>query len=209
MYETHRENTRGVASRGFSTTLAKKAPQQYLRQYKENELWENYERYIKEILPVAQEAGVKMQLHPNDPPLDHQGVDRIFKSTESFRRAMKISDQSVNSGILFCVGTWAEMEGPLGEGEDISSALREFGNAGQIHQVHMRNITSPLPNFIETFPDAGYLNLHAIMDVLIEIGFNGMIVPDHVPGEGDGTTEEAFTLGYLRALIQYAEHKTT
>ena len=209
MYETHRENTRGVASRGFSTALAKKAPQQYLRQYEENELWENYERYIKEILPVAQKAGVKMQLHPNDPPLDHQGVDRIFKSTESFRRAMKISDQSVNSGILFCVGTWAEMEGPLGEGEDISSALREFGNAGQIHQVHMRNITSPLPNFIETFPDAGYLNLHAIMDVLIEIDFNGMIVPDHVPGEGDGTTEEAFTLGYLRALIQYAEHKKT
>ena len=207
MYETHRAKTRGVMSRGFSTTLAQEASQQYPRRYEEDELWANYERYIKEVLPVAQAAGVKMQLHPNDPPLDHQGVDRIFKSTAAFRRAMEISNQSANSGILFCVGTWAEMEGPTGKGEDINLALREFGTVGQIHQVHMRNITSPLPNFIETFPDAGYLNLHTIMDVLIEIGFDGMIVPDHVPGEGDGTIHEAFTLDYLRALIQYAEHK--
>ena len=134
-------------------------------------------------------------------------MDRIFKSTAAFRRAMEISNQSANSGILFCVGTWAEMAGPTGRGEDINLALREFGTVGQIHQVHMRNITPQLPNFIKTFPDAGYLNVHAIMDVLIEFGFDGMIVPDHVSEEGDGTIHEAFTLDYLRALIQYAEHK--
>ena len=74
----------------------------------------------------------------------------------------------------------------------------------------MRNITSPLPNFVETFPDGGYLNLHSIMDVLVEIGFDGMIVPDHVPGEGDNAMliNEAYTLGYLRALIQYAQHQS-
>ena len=209
MYQTHRDVTRGVPSRGFSTELANAAPQEFDRSYEEDELWENYERYIHEILPVAQAAGVKMQLHPNDPPMDHQGVARLFKSTDSFRRAMQIANQSVNSGILFCVGTWAEMTGPAGEGEDVAQALREFGTAGQVHQVHMRNITTPLPDFTETFPDDGYLNLHAIMDVLIDIGFTGMIVPDHVPGDSDNALiNEAFTLGYLRALIQYAKHKT-
>ena len=101
------------------------------------------------------------------------------------------------------------MTGESGQGEDVAAALREFGTAGQVHQVHMRNITAPLPDFVETFPDDGYLNLHAIMDVLIDIGFTGMIVPDHVPGaSGNTLINEAFTLGYLRALIQYAKHKT-
>jgi hypothetical protein len=143
---------------------------------------------------------------PNDPPMDHQGVSRLFKSTDAVRRAMAMADQSTHSGILFCVGTWAEMRGPEGRGEDVATALREFGRAGQVHQVHMRNITSPLPDFDETFPDGGYLDLFAIMDILVEIDFKGMIVPDHVPGDGDQIMmNEAYTLGYLRALIQYAQ----
>jgi mannonate dehydratase len=207
MYETHRERTRGVPTRGFSTELANAAPRQYGRDYTSEELWSNYERYLNDVLPVAKQAGVSLQLHPNDPPMDHQGVARIFKSTEAFRRAMAMADQSTHNGILFCVGTWAEMSGPSGSGEDIAAALREFGSAGQVHQVHMRNITTPLPDFAETFPDGGYLDLHAIMDALIESGFDGMIVPDHVPGDDESIlVNEAYTLGYLRALIQYAEH---
>ncbi len=209
MYETHRDETRGVATRGFSTGIAHSAPQRFDRSYTVEELWESYERFIEAVLPVAQDSGVKLQLHPNDPPLDHQGVPRIFKSTDAFRRAMQLADQSPNSGILFCVGTWAEMAGENGRGEDVAGALREFGLGGQVHQVHMRNITAPLPNFSETFPDGGYLDLHSIMDVLIDIDFQGMVVPDHVPGdEHNILVNEAYTLGYLRALIQYAEHKS-
>ena len=210
MYETHRDETRGVPTRGFSTELANAAPNTFERKFSEDELWQSYEVFIREVLPVARQANVKLQLHPNDPPMDHQGIPRIFKSTEAFQRAMAMADQSQYSGILFCVGTWAEMSGRDGQGEDVIAALREFGAGGQIHQVHMRNITSPLPNFVETFPDGGYLNLHSIMDVLIEIGFDGMIVPDHVPGEGDNAMliNEAYTLGYLRALIQYAQHQS-
>ncbi|MDA0789746.1 MAG: mannonate dehydratase [Proteobacteria bacterium] len=206
MYETHRARTRGVATRGFSTSLADQAPLQYDRSWQADELWDNYARYVSEILPVARAAGVSLQLHPNDPPMDHQGVPRLFKSTDAVRRAMAMADQSTHSGILFCVGTWAEMRGPEGRGEDVVAALREFGRAGQVHQVHMRNITSPLPDFDETFPDGGYLDLFAIMDILVEIDFKGMIVPDHVPGDGDQIMmNEAYTLGYLRALIQYAQ----
>ncbi len=208
MYETHRDETRGVPTRGFSTELAGAAPRAYERDFTEDELWANYERFIDEVLPVAEQAGVALQLHPNDPPIDHQGVPRLFKSTDAVRRAMAHAGQSPTSGILFCVGTWAEMAGSDGTGEDVPGALREFGARGQIHQVHLRNITAPLPNFAETFPDAGYLDLHEVMDVLVEVGFEGMIVPDHVPGDdAQILINEAYTLGYLRALIQYAKRK--
>ncbi len=208
MYETHRDVTRGVPTRGFSTQLAEAAPRAYERDYAESELWANYERYIAEVLPVAEQAGVALQLHPNDPPIDHQGVPRLFKSTAAVQRAMALADQSPTSGILFCVGTWAEMTGPTGAGEDVARALREFGARGQVHQVHLRNITAPLPDFAETFPDGGYLDLHEVMDVLVEVGFEGMIVPDHVPGdEAQILINEAYTLGYLRALIKYAQRK--
>ena len=89
MYETHRDKTRGVTSRGFSTAPAQEAPQQYPIRYEEDELWANYERYIKEVLPVAQAAGVKMQLHPNDPPLDHQGGIVYLKVQRHFEEQWK------------------------------------------------------------------------------------------------------------------------
>ena len=119
-----------------------------------------------------------------------------------------IASDSDNSGILFCVGTWGKMTGAEGKGEDIGAALREFGAAGHVLQVHMRNISSPLPNFSETFPDGGYLDMFEIIDALIDIGFDGMIVPDHVPGQDhEMPVNEAFTLGYLGVLIQYAERR--
>ena len=208
MYMTHRDVTRGVSTRAFDQSVVDAAPRVVERDYPADELWENYAWFMERLLPVAEEAGVKLQLHPNDPPLDHQGVARIFKSTDAFRRAMTMADNSPNSGILFCVGTWAEMHGPAGEGEDVIQALREFGARGQVLQVHLRNVSAPMPNFAETFPDDGYLDLHGVMDALVEVGFDGMIVPDHVPGEAhEKPINEAYTLGYLRALIRYAQRQ--
>ena len=162
--------------------------------------------FIKEVLPAAEDAGVRLQLHPNDPPVDHMGVAQIFKSTEAFRRAMDIADHSMYSGILFCVGCWAEMYGPDGKGEDIVQAIQEFGSRGHIYQVHFRNVSSTLPNFHETFPDNGYLNMYNIIKALGQVHFNGIIVPDHVPqcidSEAGPKTSEAYIFGYIRALIQ-------
>ena len=122
---------------------------------------------------------------------------------------MDISEHSPYSGILFCVGTWAEMFGPDGEGEDIVDAIREFGSKGYIYQVHFRNVSSPMPDFHETFPDNGYLNMYEIMKALGEVGFDGMVVPDHVPvcegSEAGPKTGEAFIFGYIRALMQAVE----
>ncbi len=92
------------------------------------------------------------------------------------------------------------MAGPEGQSEDIAAAIREFGASGHIHQVHFHNTSALLPRFHETFPDNGYVDLVAIMRALAEVGFDGVVVPDHVPG--GGWVEEAYAFGYIRALIQ-------
>jgi mannonate dehydratase len=133
-------------------------------------------------------------------------VARIFRSLQAFRRAMEISNHSPYSGLLFCVGSWAEMLGAGGKGEDVIAAIREFAGSGHIFQVHFRNISSNLPDFHETFPDNGMLDMYRVMKALGESGFNGMVVPDHVPrcggSEGGPKAAEAFIFGYIRALIQ-------
>ncbi len=121
-------------------------------------------------------------------------------STDAFHEAIGIAGGDTHAGILFCVGTFSEMTGADGKGEDIPAAIREFGASGHIHQVHFRNTSSPLPSFHETLPDNGYVDLVAVMRALTDVGFDGIVVPDHVPG--DGRIEEAYAFGYIRALIQ-------
>jgi mannonate dehydratase len=212
-YATGRTTTRNCQTRLFQLEEALKTPNAYERQYSEEEMWDNYEYFIKEVLPVAEDAGVRLQLHPNDPPVTHQGVARIFRSTDAFKRAMEISGNSAYSGILFCVGTWAEMFGTNGKGEDVVETIREFGCKGHIYQVHFRNISSSMPDFHETFPDNGYLNMYEIMKVLDEVNFDGMVVPDHVPvchgSEAGPKTGEAFIFGYIRALMQAVESESS
>jgi mannonate dehydratase len=209
VYETGKTMTRGCRTRLFELSEALKLPNAYEREYPDEEVWANYERFIKEVLPLAEDAGVRLQLHPNDPPVTHMGVARIFRSTAAFRRAMELANHSPYSGILFCVGTWAEMTGPDGKGEDVVAAIRELGARGHIFQVHFRNVSSTLPDFHEVFPDDGYLNMYRIMKALGEVGFNGMVVPDHVPeceeSEGGPKAGEAYIFGYLRALIRAVE----
>lgn len=204
-YATGRTETRGCSTRLFRLADAQALPDAYDRSYSHDELWDNYAAFIEKILPVAEEHDVRLQLHPNDPPADHQGVPRLFSSRVAFRRAMEIAGHSPHSGILFCVGCFAEMFGPDGTGEDVAAAIYEFGSRSHIFQVHFRNISAPMPDFHETFPDNGYLDMYRIMTALAQVGYDGMVVPDHVPqlDEGaDSQAGEAYILGYIRALIQ-------
>ena len=206
VYQTGTTETRGCATRQFQLADAQKRPLAAGRVYSEEEMWANYEYFIKRVLPVAEDSGVRLQLHPNDPPVDHQGVARIFRSRAAYRRAMEIAHHSPYSGLLFCAGSWAEMFGVDGKGEDVADAIREFASRGHIFQVHFRNISSNMPDFHETFPDNGYLNMYKVMKSLGESRFNGMIVPDHVPNcggsEGGPKAGEAYIFGYIRAMIQ-------
>ena len=199
-YQTGTTTSRGAVTREYRDPAAQSLPNAYPETYDDNAMWANYAYFIERVLPTARAAGVNLQLHPNDPPVNHQGVARIFRSTGAFREAIDIAGGDTHAGILFCIGTFSEMTGADGQGEDIPAAIREFGASGHIHQVHFRNTSSPLPSFHETFPDNGYVDLVKVMRALVEVGFDGIVVPDHVPG--DGRIEEAYTFGYIRALIQ-------
>ena len=114
-------------------------------------IWANYTYFMKAVLPVAEEAGVKMALHPDDPPVSKMnGVAKLFTHYDGYARAEKISAGSKNWGLTFCVGTW--LEGGSKMGKDVFEMIRDFGKRGKIFEVHFRNVSSPLPRFEETFP---------------------------------------------------------
>jgi mannonate dehydratase len=204
-FRTGTATTRGCSTRLFELAEARRMQPAYGREYGDDEVWRAYERWLERVLPVAESTGVRLQLHPNDPPVSHAGVARIFRSSAAFERAMDLAGHSPWSGVLFCVGCWAEMSGADGQGEDIRAAIRSLGGRGHIFQVHFRNIDGPLPDFRETFPDNGYVDMASLVRELAAVGFAGMIVPDHVPrpegSEATVQTAEGYVLGYIRGLM--------
>ena len=170
------------------------------REYTEDELWENYERFLRELLPVAEEAGVKMCLHPNDPPVDSLGgIPQLFRDFESFERALELVP-SDNHGLEFCLGCWSEM------GEDLERAIRRFGERDELFYVHFRDVEGTVPRFNETWIDEGNYDALKIVRLLREVGFSGMMIPDHTPHlEGDTDWDHrarAYTVGYLKGLLR-------
>jgi len=170
------------------------------REYTEAELWENYELFLEELLPVAEEHGVEMCLHPNDPPVESLGgVPQLFRNFENFKRAMEIVP-SDNHGLEFCLGCWSEM------GEDLEAAIRHFGARDELAYVHFRDVEGTVPSFHETWIDEGNYDALEIVRLLREVGFSGMMIPDHTPHlEGDSDWEHrgrAYTVGHLKALLR-------
>lgn len=211
IWSTEREATRGGASaRAFNLEKADKghwsgtyytSPLSHGRRYTEEELWENYTGFIQEVAPVAEEAGVRIGFHPDDPPgPELGGIPRcIFSSYDGYARALELAD-SPNVGICFCVGCW--LEGGPGMGKDVIESIRSFGGQNKIFKVHFRNVHAPLPHFVETFIDDGYMDMYKVMKALREINFNGVVIPDHIPTMvDDPRLGTAYTIGYMKALI--------
>jgi len=168
-------------------------------------LWENLERFLNELVPLSEECGVTLAMHPDDPPLESfQGKDRIMNSVESFERLVNLVPSPAN-GICFCQGSFAEM------GADIPATIRRLGQ--HIAYVHCRDVRGTRENFTETFHDNGPTDMVAAMRAYREINFTGPIRPDHVPqlaGEENGPPGytmlgRLFAFGYLRGLLQATE----
>jgi mannonate dehydratase len=154
--------------------------QRFEREYSADEVWDYYPYFMRAVLPVAERAHVKLALHPDDPPLPRMnGVAKLLTHYEGYRRAEQIAGPRTGWGLTFCVGTWAE--GGTQMGKDVFEMIRHFGRRGKIVDVHFRNVSVPLPHFVETFPDDGYLDLYQVMKALRAVGFHGAMVPDHVP----------------------------
>jgi D-mannonate dehydratase len=163
---------------------------------------DNYEYFLEQVLPVAEDAGVLLALHPDDPPVSPlRGIGRIFSSADGIRRALALSD-SPNHGLTFCQGTYVTM------GEDPGALAREF--AGRISFLHIRDVTGTADSFRETFHDNGPTDMVKMFETYRDIGYNGPLRSDHVPtmaGEANSRHGYAmkgnlFGIGYIKGIAE-------
>ena len=175
------------------------------RIYDIDELWQNFAYFMRAIIPVAEETGVRLALHPNDPPTDALGgIPCLINSRERYDRAFAIAG-SPALGMEFCTGCWLEGGDAFG---DMLAAIEHYLQAQRILIVHFRNVSAPLPAFTETFLDNGYFDMYQAMRALVAGGYDGTIILDHTPvfaGDyhlGAGT---AYAIAYMRALIERAK----
>jgi mannonate dehydratase len=172
----------------------------------EEQMWERITYFLERVVPVAEKAKVRLCCHPHDPamPRDtgYRGIQRVLGSVDGLKKFVDIMPSKYH-GLNFCQGTVAEM---LKEpGKEIFDVIRYFGSRGKIFNVHFRNIKGGFLNFRETFPDEGDVDMLKALRVYHEVGYDGMIMPDHAPQiEGDAGQAQAFAFafGYIQALIQ-------
>jgi len=206
------EKTRGGApARSFHQSTAKgywaskvfEPPLTHGRKFSKEEIWENYTYFIKQVVPVAEEEGIRIGIHPDDPPVPELGgVPRcIFGNYDGYVRALEIAN-SPNVGVCLCCGTWAE--GGKYMGKDVYAAVQGFARMGKLWKIHFRNITAPIPDFVETFVDDGVTDMKKLMRTLVNVDFRGILIADHVPGMVGGKTGWAYSIGYIRALYDMA-----
>ncbi|MCC6588492.1 MAG: mannonate dehydratase [Bryobacterales bacterium] len=193
-YQTGTTYTRGdIPTREFDAVKGAALPNSHGRTYTAAELWDSFSYFIRAVMPVAEQAGVRIGVHPDDPPMPMLGgIARIFNTVDGYRRAIKIAN-SPNFGICLCVGTWSE--GGASTGASPIEMIREFGPKGKLFKIHFRNVDRPLPVFKETMIEDGYTDMWGVMKALRQTGFNGAIIPDHTPGG-----QWQYTLGYMKAL---------
>ncbi|HYP07255.1 MAG TPA: mannonate dehydratase, partial [Bryobacteraceae bacterium] len=167
------------------------------------DLWARYTYFLKAVIPVAEKAGVKMAVHPNDPPPPtFRGTAQILGSIEGLKRLVDIVRSPAN-GITFDTGVTREM------GHDPAEMIRYFGKRKQINHVHFRNVITDVPRlkYTEVYLDEGQADMLAAMKAFKEVGYSNMIYPDHVP-EIPGDTQSrigwAYAVGHIKALMRAA-----
>ncbi|MBM3736956.1 MAG: hypothetical protein FJW39_14335 [Acidobacteria bacterium] len=194
-------------AKGFWNGKVYEGPLTHGRKYSKQELWDNYTYFIKQIAPVAEEAGVRIGIHPDDPPVPELGgIPRhIFGTYDGYVKALEIAN-SPAIGVCLCCGTW--MEGGKETGKDVYEAVRGFAKMGKLWKIHFRNVTAPIPYFVETYIDNGYTDMWKLMKTLVEVDFRGNLIADHVPEMAGGRHAGwSYSMGYIRALHKAAGGK--
>jgi mannonate dehydratase len=167
--------------------------------------WERITYFLTRVVPVAEEYKVRLACHPQDPGMPRgrgwRGVETVLGSVDGLKRFVSIKESPYH-GLNFCQGTVSEMLAK--PGKEIFDVIRFFGERRKIFNVHFRNIAGGFLNFRETFIDDGDVDMLRAMRVYKEIGYDGMMMPDHVPaveGDTDRLQGFAFAFGYIKALI--------
>ncbi len=203
------DSTRGRGGAEYSTFVFDKAKQEppltEAGPVDADRYWERITYFLERVVPVAQEYKVRLACHPQDPGMPRgkgfRGVETVLGSVEGLKKFVSIKENPYH-GLNFCQGTVAEMlQKP---GEEIFDVIRYFGSRKKIFNVHFRNIRGGFLSFQETFIDDGDVDMLKAMRVYKEVGFDGMMMPDHVPKiQGDANSYQgfAFAFGYIKALI--------
>lgn len=208
--------SKGISLPGWDSSYKPEELRALLDEYAsvgEEKLWENLAYFLKAIIPVAEEVGIKMAIHPDDPPRPIFGLPRIVKNRDDLARLIQIVDTPAN-GLTLCSGS-------LGAGPEnnVEALVREFGGMGRIHFAHLRNVKiTPQGDFEETAhrSDCGSLDMAAIVKAYYDVGFTGYVRPDHgrmIWGEtgkpGYGLYDRALGAVYLNGLWEACEKFTT
>ena len=197
----------GALVTGYDHSQMLNAPLTEYGEVSEEQLWENLRYFLKKVIPVAEAAGVKLAMHPDDPPLSPmRGLGRIMRSVENFQRLLDLVPSPMN-GITLCQGNFTLMT------DDLPTVIRQF--ADKVFFVHMRDVAGVPEKFQETFHDAGKTDMVACMRAYRDIGFSGVLRPDHVPTMAGDDNEHAgyssigrlFAIGYLKGIreVVYGE----
>ena len=191
----------GALATAFDYEEAKAMPFTHGREYFEDEMWQNLEYWINIITPIAEEEGIRLGIHPCDPPVEKLGgIPQLLRSFDSYKRLIEIVDSPSNA-IEFCQGTFSEMEG-----DDIYEMIRYFGEREKILYVHFRNVSGQVPKFHEEFVNTGYVDMYKAMKIYYEVGFDGFFIDDHVPNTYQDTEwghrGRAFANGYIQGLVE-------
>jgi mannonate dehydratase len=174
--------------------------------------WERITYFLERVVPVANEYKVKIACHPNDPgmpPEGYRGVHTVLGTVEGLEQFLSIHESPYH-GLNFCQGTVSEdLTDP---GKQIFDVIRRFGRRGKIFNVHFRNIRGRRDDFMEVFPDEGSVDFVTALATYREIGYSGLLMPDHVPKVRGGNAEDAeaqnfaYAFGYIRGLMQAQRH---
>ncbi|MBI2951536.1 mannonate dehydratase [bacterium] len=192
----------GALVTGYDHELMRRAPLTEYGVVSEEQLWDNLKYFLERVVPVAEKANVKLAMHPDDPPLSPiRGLGRIMRSVENFQRLIDLVPSPVN-GITLCQGNFALMT------DDLPGVIRHFGRQQKIFFVHFRDVRGTPERFVEAFHDDGQTDMRACLQAYREVGFEGVLRPDHVPTmEGDSNEHAGyssvgrlFAIGYIKGL---------
>lgn len=167
----------------------------------ETELWRRAEAFLADVLPVAEEAGVRLAAHPDDPPVPRlRRQPRLIRRPSDFQRLVDLHPSGANA-LEFCLGTLTEMPGD----SDPYEVIERHARQGDVGYVHLRNVRGTAPHYREVFIDEGDLDVPRVIDILSEAGYDGVVIPDHTPQmscDAPWHAGMAFAMGYLGALLQ-------
>jgi mannonate dehydratase len=179
------------------------APAGSLSPITREELWRRLQRFLEEVLPVAEQAGVRMAAHPDDPPTPIlRQQPRLVYQPHMYQRLIDISPSPSNV-LECCLGTLAEMTG-----DDFYEAVDNYSKQKRMAYIHFRNVSGKVPHYHETFIDDGEIDMIRVLSILYKNGFDDVLIPDHSPQmtcSSPWHAGMAHTLGFLRAAITALE----